>query len=307
MSERKYCLMIHGGIGSLRERSVDGREAYRRSLHSVLGYGASLLEGGETALDVVEQCVSLLEDDPLFNAGRGSVLTAEGKIECDAAIMNGRTLEAGAVARIANIKNPVQLARLVMERSGHVFLVGDGALKFADEQRIPRLEESYFVTERRVEEWKQAQSAEQRVLGDAGNVDKKYGTVGAVARDTHGNLTAATSSGGIVNKKYGRVGDCPVIGAGTFAENDTCAVSATGYGEQIIRFVLAKTIADLVRYRGLDAQTAAEQAINFFIKQVKGFGGVIVVDYEGRHGVAYSTPNMLFGKVGDNQEIDVHV
>lgn len=306
MQHEKYNLMIHGGVGGSKE-SEEERAGYEKSIRSVLESGACSLEEGHRALNVVERCVSLLEDDPLFNAGRGSVLTFDGTIECDAAIMDGCTLAAGAVARVTNIKNPVELARLVMERSGHVFLVGDGALKFADEQGILRVENDYFLTDRRVKEWQEAQSPEQTVQGRGDVADKKYGTVGAVARDKQGNLAAATSSGGIVNKKYGRVGDCPIIGAGTFAENETCAVSATGYGEHIMRVVLAKTIADLVRYRGLDAQAAAEEAIRYFVERVQGFGGVIVIDHNGCHGAAYSSPNMLFGQVGSDQEIDIHV
>lgn len=294
--------MIHGGAGVLGDKNNEQRMDYKKSIVAVLTRGEELLQKGASAIDVVEQCVSLLEDDPLFNAGRGAVLTEDGKIECDAAIMDGRLLAAGAVAGVKNIRNPVQLARCVMERSEHVMLIGEGATKFAQQCNIAREPDDYFITEMRTKQLREAQKR-KRVVWDKDSLGKKFGTVGAVAYDHAGNLAAATSTGGIVNKKYGRVGDSPIIGAGTYADNKTCAVSATGYGEQLIKIVIAKTIADLIRYRNLDAQTAAEAGIRYLSERVNGLGGVIVIDRQGRCGVAHSTPEMIYGSVRENHDV----
>lgn len=297
-----HTLMVHGGAGALGDKNDERRMDYKKSIVAVLTRGEELLQKGACAIDVVEQCVSLLEDNPLFNAGRGSVLTEERKIECDAAIMDGRLLAAGAVAGVKNIKNPVQLARCVMERSEHVMLIGEGAAQFAEQHNIARESDDYFVTAMRIEQWQEAQKQE-RVVWDKDSLEKKFGTVGAVAYDRAGNLAAATSTGGIVNKKYGRVGDSPIIGAGTYADNETCAVSATGYGEQLMKIVIAKTIADFIRYRNLDAQMAAEEGIRYLSERVNGLGGVIVIDRQGRCGAAHSTPHMIYGSVREDQDV----
>lgn len=278
----KYSLIIHGGAGRMAEFS---KEKYERSLHSIIGEGKALLAKGKKALDVVERCVSLLEDDSLFNAGRGSVLNSHGKIEMDAAIMDGKTLRAGAVGAVSNIKNPVQLARKILEDGKHVLLAGDGALRFAKEKKVRLMLEKYFITSVRLEQWKQARGRQ------------KYGTVGVVARDCFGNLAAATSTGGLTNKLPGRVGDTPMIGGGTFADNQTCAVSATGIGEHIMRFALAKEIAALIAFNGLDAQRAASRGIESFVKRIDGQAGVIVIDKNGRCGVAFSTPQIIYAVV----------
>lgn len=298
--------MIHGGAGGRAEKSGEERVAYKKSIGTVLAHGEGLLREGKNAVDVVEQCVSLFEDDPLFNAGRGSVFTEDGTVECDAAIMDGATLAAGAVAGVKNVRNPVQLARLVMEKSEHALLIGEGAMKFAEQQGVAREPDDYFVTEKRIKQWKEAQGQKQVVLDHDTFTNQKYGTVGAIALDRKGNLAAATSTGGIVNKKYGRVGDSPIIGAGTFADNETCAVSATGYGEQIMKVVLAKTIADIILHRNLDAQSAADEGIRYLVERVKGLGGVIVIDREGRYGAAYSIPSMIYGWVREGQGISIH-
>lgn len=293
---QKYSLIIHGGAGAVADKT-DTLDSIRHITQT----GSRLLANGATALDVVEHCVTLLENDPHFNAGHGAVLDHEGHVELDAAIMDGRNLAAGSVAGVTGIKNPVSLARAVMERSEHVMLIGHGAEQFATTQHIPTAPADYFITPARHAQWQTALASDRVVLDhtDLDNPEKKYGTVGAVAYDTHGDLAAATSTGGIVNKKYGRVGDTPIIGAGTYADNATCAVSATGYGEQFIRTVISKHIAEIIRYTHVDAQTAATQGIEYLVRSVKGLGGVIMIDSHGDIGYAYSTPGMIYGMVSD--------
>lgn len=298
MTQPAYSLIIHGGAGA-----VGDRQDTLESIRQIVGAGEALLKQGATALDVVEHCVTLLENNPLFNAGHGSVLNHKGEVDMDAAIMDGATLQAGAVAGITRIQNPVGLARAVMEASEHVFLIGQGAEEFATHQHIPAVPAAYFITPARQRQLEQAKLRNKIVLdhSDFDAIEKKYGTVGAVARDTHGNLAAATSTGGIVNKHYGRVGDSPVIGAGTYADNRSCAVSATGVGEQLLRTVMAKHIADIVTFEHTDAPTAAQRGIDYLVERVNGLGGVIVIDSRGNIGRAYSTPGMIHGfvKAGD--------
>jgi L-asparaginase / beta-aspartyl-peptidase len=292
-----YSLMIHGGAGALEDLKYEASEAeFTQSITAILAQGRQRLAAGDPALDVVEYCVTLLEDDRLYNAGCGSVLNAEGKVEMDAAVMNGSDLQAGAVAGISNIKNPIALARLVLERGEHVLLMGDGALEFARFCQVETYPDDYFITESRIKQLAEAQVAGRMTLDhERIKPAQKLGTVGAVARDLQGNLAAATSTGGLVNKRWGRVGDTPIVGAGVFADNDTCAVSATGYGEQFLRTVLAKTISDLVLYRGLDAREAAQAGIEYLVAKVNGDGGVIVIDRSGRCGAAQSTSGLIRG------------
>jgi L-asparaginase / beta-aspartyl-peptidase len=292
-----YSLMIHGGAGALEDLKYEASEAtFRESITAILEQGRQRLERGDRALDVVEYCASLLEDDRLYNAGCGSVLNADGKVEMDAALMDGRDLKAGAVAGIRNIKNPISLARRVLEHGEHVLLMGDGALEFAKFCQIETYPDDYFITEARIK-----QLAEVQVVGgmtlDHERIKpaQKLGTIGAVARDLQGNLAAATSTGGLVNKRWGRVGDTPIVGAGVFADNDTCAVSATGYGEQFLRTVFAKTISDFVQFRGMDAQAAAQAGIDYLIAKVNGEGGAIVIDAAGRCASAQSTSGLIRG------------
>lgn len=300
-----YTLMIHGGAGLLKNVSEEQRQAYHASLATILTTGKEMLEKGARAFDAVEHCVMLLEEDPLFNAGRGSVLNEEGSVEMDAAIMDGSTLKAGAIAGIRNVKYPIHLARLVMEQTEHVMLIGSGAHDFAKTQDIVFEDDAYFLTEHRKQQWENAKKQARVVLDHdtAGSEEKKFGTVGAVARDIHGNLAAATSTGGIVNKKFGRVGDSPIIGAGVYADNRTCAVSATGYGEQFIRTVLSKTISDIIYFKHTDAQMAADEGILYLVDSVKGLGGVIVIDAAGHRGCAFSTGGMIRGWIHDTGEI----
>lgn len=300
--ENKYVLMVHGGAGA-----VSNNEAYREGMKRALQEGERILQSGGSALDAVERSVSVLEDDPVFNAGKGSVLNEDGEVEMDASIMEGKTLHAGAVAGVRGVKNPVSLARAVMEKTQHVFLIGDGAMAFAKSIGAPHMPNEYFLTDARIKQLAEAKKSDHVVLDHSSVSEKKYGTVGAVARDKNGMLAAATSTGGIVNKKFGRVGDTPLIGAGTYADNTTCAVSATGFGEQFIRTVLAKTIADLVEYRGLSASDAAKAGIACLVEKVQGLGGVIVIDAKGGYGSAYSTPGLAHGFVTEGESPQCHL
>lgn len=283
-----FSLMIHGGAGAIR-----APERYEDSLRHVIEAGGRLLEAGSSALDAVQHCVMLLEDDPLYNAGRGSVLNADGAVACDASIMDGRTLEAGAVAGVRGIRNPVRLARLVMEQSGHVLLISDGAERFAREQGVAFEDMSYFLTDARVAQLAKAKRRQEVALDHSGAEERKLGTVGAVARDRYGNLAAATSTGGVVNQRPGRVGDSPIVGAGTFADNASCAVSCTGVGEDFLRTSLARTVAFFVECRGMRANEAATAAIEHLVNKVQGYGGLIVIDRDGACARAHSTPGML--------------
>jgi beta-aspartyl-peptidase (threonine type) len=299
-----YSLMIHGGAGALEHIRREGSEAsFYQSLQNILEQGRQLLADGCSAMDAVEHCAILLEDDPLYNAGYGSVLNEYGEVEMDAAIMDGRDLAAGAVAGARNIKNPIALARLVLHKSEHVLLTGKGAMEFASMCGLPFVPDSYFVTDSRIQQWHEAQQSGRMMLDhEDAQPQYKLGTIGAVARDLKGNLAAATSTGGIVNKRWGRVGDSPIIGAGVFADNETCAVSATGYGEQFLRTVLCKTISDFVYFKGMTAPEAAQAGIQYLVSKVNGLGGVIVIDRKGRCAVGHSTSGMIYGVIEQGGE-----
>lgn len=294
-----FSLMIHGGAGAIR-----APERFEESLRRVIGAGASLLSRGAPALDAVAHCVAALEDDPLYNAGRGSVPNADGFVECDASIMDGRDLEAGAVAGVRRVRNPVLLARAVMEKSGHVFLIGEGAEHFARQQGLAFEEDAYFLTDARLAQLAKAKAAQGVALDHSMIGEEKLGTVGAVARDKAGNLAAATSTGGVVNQFPGRVGDSPVIGAGVYADNAACAVSCTGVGEHFLRTSLARTVACLIEHRGLRAAAAAAAAIDYLTGKVNGLGGLIVVDRDGGCARAHSTPGMITA-MAENGEIRI--
>lgn len=295
-----YSLMVHGGAGAL-DNVKDSKTAvrYLDSIRRILEHGREVMELGGSALQAVETCASLLEDDPVFNAGCGSVLNENGKVEMDAAIMDGRDLSAGAVAAVDNIANPIQLARRVMTESEHVMLISEGAMRFADHCGMERAAEKYFLTPDRVEQLRQAQLKHKVMLDhddtEEDSEDQKYGTIGAIAMDPDGNLAAATSTGGIVNKRMGRVGDSPIVGSGVYADNETCAVSATGYGEDFMRTVIAKTISDFIFMKGMDAQEATEAGIDYLTRRVRGRGGVIVIDHQGRCASGYTTKKMIHG------------
>lgn len=295
-----YSLMVHGGAGAL-DNVKDEKTAvrYLESIRRILEHGREVLVLGGSALQAVEACASLLEDDPIFNAGCGSVLNEDGKVEMDAAIMDGRDLSAGAVAAVDNIANPVQLARLVMTESEHVMLIAEGAMRFADHCGMKHVPESYFLTPDRVKQLNEARLKNKIILdhddSDKGGEDQKYGTIGAIARDPQGNLAAATSTGGIVNKRLGRVGDSPIVGAGVYADNETCAISATGYGEDFMRSVISKTISDFIFMKGMDAKEATQAGIDYLTRKVKGRGGVIVIDNNGNCASGFTTKKMIHG------------
>lgn len=283
-------LVIHGGAGTItRGRMTPEREKqYREGLEQSLRAGHAVLQRGGSSLDAVEAAIRVLEDNPLFNAGKGAVFTHDGRNELDAAIMDGRTRAAGSIAGVTIIRNPITAARAVMERSAHVMMVGKGAELFATKMGLEIVDPSYFWTEDR---WK---SLQRELTKD----DKKFGTVGAVAVDKAGNLAAGTSTGGMTNKQYGRVGDAPIIGAGTFADNESVAVSATGHGEFFIRWTVASDIAALVKYRGMTVQAAADEVINKKLKAVKGEGGVIALDAKGNFATPFNSEGMYRGWIG---------
>ena len=295
-----YSLMVHGGAGALDNVS-DDKTAFRylESIRRTLEHGRDVMELGGSALQAVEACASLLEDDPVFNAGCGSVLNENGKVEMDAAIMDGRDLAAGAIAAVDNIANPVQLARLVMTESEHVMLISEGAMRFADHCGMERVPEHYFYTTDRVEQLRQARLKHKIMLdhddSEEDTEDQKYGTIGAIARDPEGNLAAATSPGGIDNKRMGRVGDSPIIGAGVYADNETCAVSATGFGEDFMRSVISKTISDFMYMKDMDATQATAAGIEYLARKVRGRGGVIVIDKDGNCSSGFTTKKMIHG------------
>ena len=288
-----FVLAVHGGAGpvSRDETSAARAAAYHQGLRRALAAGREVLAGGGSALDAVTGAVVALEDDGLFNAGRGSVFTCAGTQEMDASIMDGRDLRAGAVAGILGPRNPVLAARAVMERSRHVLMIGDGALEFCRKHGVPFADPGYFRTEAR---WREL----QRQLASGHREPSRYGTVGAVARDREGNLAAATSTGGMTGKTPGRVGDSPIIGAGTYADNATCAVSATGHGEFFIRYGAAFEIAGRLRHAGQALEAAARGVVDA-LAAAGGSGGVIAVDRTGALGLPFSTAGMYRGYVRD--------
>jgi beta-aspartyl-peptidase (threonine type) len=301
---KKFMLVIHGGAGTINRKNMtpEREREYRAALEQALRTGQAVLARGGSSLDAVEATVRFMEDSPLFNAGKGAVFTHEGKNELDAAIMDGKTKKAGSVAGVTIIKNPITAARAVMEKSKHVMMTGRGAELFATKMGLEVVDPSYFWTERR---WKALQDEllkEQSEKPQASLVvadENRFGTVGAVALDQGGNLAAATSTGGTTNKMYGRIGDSPIIGAGTYADNETCAVSATGAGEFFIRWTVAYDIAALMKYRGLSVQQAADQVINKTLKAVPGAeGGVIALDAKGNFALPFNSEGMYRGWIG---------
>ncbi len=296
-----YTIAIHGGAGTLvKGLMTEALEAkYKEALQAALDAGSKVLENKGTAIDAVEAAVIVLEDSPLFNAGKGSVFTNTGTHEMDASIMDGKNLEAGGVSLITGVKNPVSLSRDIMEKSDHVFLAGEGAMKFAASQGTKLEDEAYFYDELRYQQWQHIKGSDTFQLDHASATPKdkikkdgKFGTVGAVALDMHGNIAAATSTGGMTNKKWGRVGDSPMIGAGTYANNETCAVSCTGSGEFFIRGVVAYDVSCLMEYKGLSLEEAAKEVIQNRILKIGGDGGLIAVDAKGNITMPFNTEGM---------------
>ena len=294
LSAQKAMLVIHGGAGTITRGSMtaEAEQQYRAGLEQALRTGHAILAKGGSSLDAVEATIRVMEDNPLFNAGKGAVFTHEGRNELDASIMDGRTKAAGSVAGVTIIRNPITAARAVMEKSKHVMMVGRGAELFATKMGLEIVDPSYFWTERR---WK---SLQKELLEEQQQSDKKLGTVGAVAVDANGNLAAGTSTGGMTNKQFGRVGDAPIIGAGTYADNESCAVSATGHGEFFIRWTVAYDIAALMKYRGMSVADAANEVIHKKLAPVKGEGGVIALDAKGNFAMPFNSEGMYRGWVG---------
>lgn len=291
---QKISIAIHGGAGTIlrSEMSAEKEMAYKEALQEALDAGYTILEKGGTALDAVEQAVVSLENCPLFNAAKGSVFNALGGHEMDASIMEGKTKLAGAVCGVHNIKNPVALARQVMQQTEHVLLMGEGAMDFAATIGFPFIDDDYFYDDYRYNQWLKIKDSEKFQLDHSDIKDKKFGTVGAVALDTHGNIAAATSTGGMTNKKFGRVGDSPIIGAGTYANNLTCAVSCTGSGEYFLRGVVAYDVSCLMEYKGMSLEDACNEVIHHRLQSIGGDGGLIAADANGNITLAFNTEGM---------------
>jgi len=289
-----YAIAIHGGAGTIpKDTPPDQRDAYLATLKAALDHGQARLARGDSALDVVESVVRILEDDPKFNAGKGAVYTEDGRHELDASIMDGRTLACGAVGAVRTIKHPISLARLVMEKTTHVLLIGDGAEAFADATGVDRVPNSYFDTPKRYEALQKALEERKKAAPSTAPTpaDKPRGTVGCVALDTRGNLAAATSTGGMTAKRFGRVGDTPIIGAGNYADNRTCAVSCTGTGEEFIRHVIAHDVSARMLYKGQSLADAADAVIFQTLKPDDG--GLIAVSKDGDIAMPYSSAGMF--------------
>ena len=318
-TKNKYGLVIHGGAGTIIKENMTAEKeaAYLETLEKSLFAGENILRNKGTSIEAIESAIRVMEDSPLFNAGKGSVFTHEGKNEMDASIMDGATLNAGAVASVTHIKNPISAALQVMQHSGHIILVGEGAEKFAKQQGCKLVHASYFYDEERFQQLKQALQNNEVVLdhsrennslkGNIENGGRKMGTVGAVALDEHGNLAAATSTGGMTNKQFGRIGDTPIIGAGTYANNTTCAVSCTGHGEYFIKNVVAYDISALMEYKQLTLQEAANDVINEKLRHQNGEGGLIALDKNGNYSMSFNTEGMYRGVVTKDNEPKVEI
>jgi len=313
--DKTFKLLVHGGAGTILALAMTLKleQDYRDGLKAALQMGYSILENGGSSLLAVEAAVISLEDNPLFNAGKGAVFTHEKKHELDASIMDGKTLKAGAVAGVTNIKNPVNLALKVLIESDYVMLTGEGAEQFAAKHGVKQVESSYYFTDFRYQQLLQIIDSDKTQLDHNVEVpvvlenNKKYGTVGAVALDMEGNLAAATSTGGLTNKRFGRVGDSPIIGAGTYANNLTCAISATGQGETFIRNVVAYDISCLMAYKGLSLQDACKEVIGKIHFQDPECGGVIGLDAKGNHCFEFNTPGMYRGFVEEKGTFETRI
>ncbi|MGE5108445.1 MAG: isoaspartyl peptidase/L-asparaginase family protein [Sphingobacteriales bacterium] len=308
----KFSIAIHGGAGTiLKSELTDELEnAYRDGLQSALDAGYAVLQKGGSSLEAVKQAVILLEDNILFNAGRGSVFTNKGLHEMDASIMNGSDLSAGAVAGVTKVRNPVELAYKVMTNSNHVLLCGEGANEFAREQNLKEEDDEYFFSQFRYNQWLAIRKSGEFVLDHSAikeNREKKFGTVGAVACDVNGNIAAATSTGGMTNKKYGRVGDSPLIGCGTYANNKTCAISATGHGELFIKVVAAYDVSCLMEYKGLSLQEAMDTVVNDKLVKINGEGGMIGGDANANIAMLFNCEGMYRGKRSNDEVNEVAI
>jgi len=301
-------LVVHGGAGTITRKnlSTEQEKLYRDKLTEAINTGYSILENGGSAIDAVTNTIIILEDSPLFNAGKGAVFTHDGENEMDASIMDGSSLQAGAVSGLKVVKNPILAAKAVMNESPHVMLSGDGAAIFAKESGLEIVDQEYFFTERRFEGLKRALEEENgESFHEAGIIDQKFGTVGVVALDQKGDLAAGTSTGGMTNKKFGRIGDSPIIGAGTYADNNSCAVSSTGHGEFFIRKVVAYDIAAKVKYLQIGVEEAAREVIINELGEMGGTGGVICLDRKGDFAMIFNTEGMYRGYKQKGKKLEV--
>lgn len=316
---RKFALAIHGGAGTiLRSTMTPEKElSYKKALEDAIIAGETILMKNGRSIDAVEAAIRTLEDNPLFNAGKGAVFTNEGKHEMDASLMNGKDLTAGAVAGVQNIKNPISLARGVMDKSEHVFMAGLGAQEFAKKINAEFMPDDYFFVQMRFDQLQQAKESDTMILdhtvdkarpdeGPFGR-EKKFGTVGCVAIDAHGNLAAGTSTGGMTNKKHGRVGDTPLIGSGTYANNKTCAISCTGHGEFFIRSVVAYDISCLMEYKGLSLKKACEIVVMDKLVKIGGEGGLIALDAKGNIELPFNSEGMYRASKKEGEEIFIGI
>lgn len=304
---KKHAIAIHGGAGTiLRTLMTPEKEVqYKLGLQNALLAGNQILSKGGSSLDAVEAAVISLENFPLFNAGKGAVFTNKGTHEMDASIMEGKNLEAGAVSGISNVQNPVHLAKVIMQKSGHVFLQGTDAELFAKSMNLPIQDNAYFYTAERYKQWQDVKDTDGYQLDHTvlETGEKKFGTVGAVALDIHGNLAAATSTGGMTNKRFGRVGDSPIIGAGTYANNNTCAISCTGHGEYFMRAVVAYDISCLIEYKGYSLLQACNYVVKDKLVKMGGEGGLIGMDAQGNIELCFNSEGMYRGILRQDEEV----
>lgn len=316
-SKAEFSIVIHGGAGTILKKNISPEKeaAYKAKLEEAIRVGYEILKNGGSSLDAVEKTINVMEDSPLFNAGKGAVFTNAKTNELDASIMDGKTLNAGASAGTRTVRNPINLARKIMEKSPHVMMARDGAEKFAEEQGLLMVDPSYFHTENRMKSLNRAIERETIKLDhddktafyDAEINDNKFGTVGCAALDKNGNLAAGTSTGGMTNKRWGRVGDSPIIGAGTYANNKTCAVSSTGWGEFFIRAMVAHDISALMEYKGLSLKKAAQEVIQKKLPELGGDGGIIAIDKNGNMVMEFNTAGMYRATMNDKGELYIGI
>ncbi len=313
--KQEFSIIIHGGAGTILKKNMspEMETAYKQKLEEAIRVGYEILKNGGTSIDAVTKTINVMEDSPLFNAGKGAVFTHEETNEHDASIMDGKTLNAGASAGTTTVKNPIDLAKTVMEKSPHVMLSGKGADTFAKKQGLQIVEPNYFYTERR---YKSLQNIKEQTELDHdtkvsfydGNIkDSKFGTVGCAALDKNGNLAAGTSTGGMTNKRWGRIGDSPIIGAGTYANNNTCAVSSTGWGEYFIRGMIAYDISALMEYKNLSLKEAAQEVIQNKLTRLGGTGGIVAIDKNGNMVAEFNTAGMYRATINDKGELSIGI
>lgn len=312
----EFAIIIHGGAGTILKKNMTPEKegAYKAKLSEAIRVGYEILKNGGTSLDAVEKTIHILEDSPLFNAGKGAVFTHEGVNELDASIMDGSDLNAGAVAGVKDVKHPISAARLVMTNSDHVLLSREGASEFAKDQGLEIVDPSYFYTERRykslqraIDRAKKKNATKETAFYDEDIKNSKFGTVGCVALDKNGNIAAGTSTGGMTNKRWSRIGDSPIIGAGTYANNATCGVSSTGWGEYFIRAMVAHDVSALIEYKGMSLQEATHEVIQNKLTKLGGTGGIVALDKDGNMQFEFNTAGMYRASMNDQGELIVKI